>query len=76
MSIRYIKGFDGLRGVSIIFVLLTHLGFYSLLPNNDFIKLRLWQLISGFTGVFIFFVISGFLITLLLVHEKQIRGRN
>lgn len=75
MSIQYIKGFDGLRGVSIIFVLLTHLGLHDLLPNNDFIKLRLWQLISGFTGVFIFFVISGFLITVLLSEEKQTRGK-
>ncbi len=66
---KYIKGFDALRGVSIILVLLTHLGLYDLLPENNFFKERLWLLISGTTGVQIFFTLSGFLITKILLSE-------
>jgi peptidoglycan/LPS O-acetylase OafA/YrhL len=51
----YCKSFDGLRGVSIILVLLMH----GQLLNDGF----------GFVGVNTFFVLSGFLITCLLVEE-------
>jgi peptidoglycan/LPS O-acetylase OafA/YrhL len=67
---KYIKGFDGLRAVSILFVLLTHLGLSSHFDNHSFLKTN-YNLISGSTGVMIFFTISGFLITLLLLHEKH-----
>lgn len=53
---------DGLRGVAILFVLAGHSG--------DVI----WDRIHG-TGVPIFFVNSGFLITLLLLKELSKRGR-
>jgi peptidoglycan/LPS O-acetylase OafA/YrhL len=49
---------DGLRGVAILLVLAFHLG---LLPG-------------GFLGVDIFFVLSGFLITSLLLEEWQVNG--
>jgi peptidoglycan/LPS O-acetylase OafA/YrhL len=66
---KYIKGFDSLRGVSIIFVLLTHLGLRRLLPDTFFVQERIWKIISGTTGVQIFFTLSGFLITRILLHE-------
>lgn len=66
---KYIKGFDTLRGISIIFVLLSHLGLYHSLPENDFLRERVWLLMSGTTGVQIFFTLSGFLITKILLHE-------
>ena len=51
---------DGLRGISILLVLLLHLGF---------------SVVSGgFLGVDVFFVLSGFLITSLLVQEANTRG--
>ena len=50
---------DGLRGVAILLVLLTHT---SLLPN-------------GFMGVDLFFVLSGFLITTFLYEEYGGGGR-
>src|SRR6516225_3963556 len=49
---------DGLRGVAILLVLAYHLGL----------------LTAGFLGVDVFFVLSGFLITGLLVEEWQRRG--
>lgn len=53
---KYFKFIDGLRGVSILFVL-----FYHINP----------QIFSGgFIGVDIFFVISGFLITKKILSEK------
>ena len=51
---------EGLRGVAILFVLLFHAG----LP-----------LAGGFVGVDVFFVISGFLITGLLLRERERTGR-
>lgn len=51
---------DGVRGISILLVLMLHLGF-------SFIR-------GGFLGVDIFFVLSGFLITSLLVQEANTKG--
>lgn len=56
-----IPGLDGLRAVAIVAVLLFHLD-----PR--------W-LPGGFLGVDVFFVISGFLITTLLVREHAREGR-
>lgn len=71
---RYIKGFDALRAISITLVLTSHLGLFLILPENTFIRERLWLLISGTTGVQIFFTISGFLITSILLKEKERNG--
>jgi peptidoglycan/LPS O-acetylase OafA/YrhL len=54
----YRRWLDGLRGVAILLVLMFHL---QLAPG-------------GYLGVDIFFVISGFLITTLLVEEWERRG--
>ncbi len=54
-------GLDGLRALAVIAVLIYHAQ-YSLLPG-------------GFLGVEIFFVISGYLITSLLLKEWQQSGR-
>ncbi len=67
---KYIKGYDSLRAVSIILVLSSHLGLYALLPQYDYIQERIWPIISGTTGVQIFFTLSGFLITKILIAEK------
>lgn len=68
MSITRIKGLDGVRGISIILVILAHLGVFEVLPiEYEF-------LISGRTGVEIFFVLSGYLITHLLIIECNSNG--
>jgi peptidoglycan/LPS O-acetylase OafA/YrhL len=71
---KYVKSFDGLRGISIIFVLLNHLGITLLLPQRNFIMQRVWPLFAGVTGVNIFFAISGFLITSILLKEMNGSG--
>ncbi len=59
-GIRYIPAIDGLRAVAVIAVLLYHLGF-------DWIP-------GGFLGVDLFFVISGYVITRLLLDSIQRSG--
>jgi peptidoglycan/LPS O-acetylase OafA/YrhL len=60
-SLPYLPGLDGLRALAVLAVLLFH-GRASLLPG-------------GFLGVDVFFVISGFIITRLLLNEWQTTGR-
>ncbi len=73
-ALKYIKGFDGLRAISIIMVFVTHLGFIEAIANPVY-NWRVSMLCSGNTGVNIFFVLSGFLITRILLREKLITGR-
>jgi len=73
-TMTYIKGFDGLRAISILLVLAAHLGLESILKPLPMLG-QYYNLISGNTGVMIFFTISGFLITSLLLTEKKNTGR-
>jgi len=60
----HLPGLDGLRGVSIIIVIMSH--FFMHTPYT--------KSIAGSIGVWTFFVISGFLITTLLIKEKVTTG--
>jgi peptidoglycan/LPS O-acetylase OafA/YrhL len=60
-SLQYLPGLDGLRAIAVVAVLLFHAGF-TWIPG-------------GYLGVEVFFVISGYLITLLLVSEFERTGR-
>jgi peptidoglycan/LPS O-acetylase OafA/YrhL len=53
----YMPGLDGLRAISILIVLVAHLGFEKIVP--------------GGLGVTVFFFVSGFLITRILVGEQN-----
>jgi peptidoglycan/LPS O-acetylase OafA/YrhL len=53
----YMPGLDGLRAISILIVLTAHVGFDKIVP--------------GGLGVTIFFFVSGFLITRILVGEQN-----
>jgi peptidoglycan/LPS O-acetylase OafA/YrhL len=55
------RGLDGLRGVAVILVIIFHSG--------------LDWLPGGFLGVSVFFTLSGFLITSLLINECENSGR-
>ena len=56
----YLPHLDGVRGISILLVVLSHAG--------------LGHIIPGGLGVTIFFFISGFLITSLLRQEREVSG--
>ena len=60
-SLRYLPGLDGLRAVAVIAVILYH-------ANKSWLS-------GGFLGVEVFFVISGYLITMLLINESQENGK-
>jgi len=59
--VPYLPGLDGLRAIAVTAVLVYH-------ANHEWLS-------GGFLGVEVFFVISGYLITLLLLSEKERSGR-
>ena len=61
VAARHVPELDGLRGIAIIVVLIHH-------------QLTAFSLKGGFLGVDLFFVLSGFLITGLLVSEFDYTG--
>jgi peptidoglycan/LPS O-acetylase OafA/YrhL len=65
----YRPALDGVRAVAIVMVLLVHTGAF-LVPGSDDHVLP-----GGALGVDLFFVLSGFLITSLLVNEFEGTGR-
>ncbi len=69
---KRIPSLDGLRAVSVFLVVALHtLQRYSLSHHVSFVW---YALFNGGDGVFIFFEISGFLITSLLLEEYNKRG--
>jgi peptidoglycan/LPS O-acetylase OafA/YrhL len=60
-----IQSLDGLRAISIMIVMLAHFNHFWHLKVLDYL------VNAGIVGVYVFFVISGFLITTLLVKEKN-----
>jgi peptidoglycan/LPS O-acetylase OafA/YrhL len=61
VRLAYVPALDGLRGIAILLVMVWHTGV-------PFLK-------GGYIGVDIFFVLSGFLITALLLQEYDHSGR-
>lgn len=58
---HYIPALDGLRAISVLFVVLRHFD--------------ITRLVSANLGVTIFFFISGFIITRLMIHEYIMSGK-
>ena len=56
-SLNYMPGLDGLRAIAVVAVIIYH-------ANKSWLT-------GGFLGVEVFFVISGYLITLLLITESE-----
>ncbi len=56
----HVAGLDGIRAIAVVLVIVFHLG-----PG---------ALVGGYLGVDVFFVVSGFLITTLLLREKDASG--
>src|ERR1700743_793387 len=61
----YYPSIDGLRGVAILSVVLRHFSLNS--------AWGVW--VDGTIGIHIFFIISGFLITTLLLKERVLNGK-
>lgn len=59
----FFPALDGLRAFSVLAVILTHM------------HSRAWDGFSGGSGVYAFFVLSGFLITTLLSRQRRASGR-
>ena len=62
-----VPSLNGLRAVSIFIVILSHVFIHAQIPES-------YLPLAGPTGVDVFFVISGFLITLLLLREQKRAG--
>jgi peptidoglycan/LPS O-acetylase OafA/YrhL len=60
----YRPGFDGLRGIGFLLVVTAHVP-----------AVALFTYLQGWTGVWVFFAISGYLVTMLLLREEKSRGR-
>ena len=59
-KVPYLPGLDGMRAIAVVAVMIYH-------ANSSWLK-------GGFIGVEVFFVISGYLITLLLIAEHEKTG--
>src|SRR3954469_6337505 len=55
---------DGMRGIGFLLVITAHI------PS-----VPLFGYLQGWSAVWVFFVISGYLVTMLLMREEQSRGR-
>ena len=61
-TLAYRPELDGIRAIAILLVLAQHIN----LPNST---------LAGMVGVNLFFVLSGYLITSLLLREREVTGR-
>jgi peptidoglycan/LPS O-acetylase OafA/YrhL len=59
---------DGVRGIAVVLVMLVHAG------NALWLDAQTWLAQGGALGVHLFFVLSGFLITTVLLDEADRRG--
>ena len=65
---KHIKALDGIRGLAIVMVLMRHFGFDVLIPRGTFEGAVYDVLGFGWCGVDLFFCLSGFLITGILLR--------
>ena len=72
-SDKMIPSLSGLRAIAIFLVIASHILVGITTPS--WLKTLLYPIATGKTGVRLFFVISGFLITWLMLVEKRERGR-
>ena len=71
MRLKYLKELDGIRGLAALMVMYFH--FFSGIHSNNSVVINflLKTSVFGQTGVILFFVLSGFLITRILLSAKD-----
>lgn len=76
-SPRYFQNLDGLRFFAFLVVFISHATLFLGYKNNSntFSIIERYVLVNGDIGVAFFFVLSGFLITYLLLKEKRAHGK-
>jgi peptidoglycan/LPS O-acetylase OafA/YrhL len=62
---------DGLRGIAVVAVIFNHFGPRALPDGSWWMAPIVWFSLLGWTGVDLFFVLSGFLITGILLRHKD-----
>lgn len=75
MTASRIAGFDGLRAVSVGMVIATHAGLTRWLEHHGVLNDTTRTAFTGYTGVQVFFLLSGFIITHLMMQEHLATGR-
>ena len=68
-----ILGLDGIRAFAALSVIMSHLGIYNWLHNSGIVDKSITRSLDGVQA---FFVISGFLITYLLIEEYTKTGES
>jgi peptidoglycan/LPS O-acetylase OafA/YrhL len=74
----YLRNLDSIRFIAALIVFMQHgfSGCYKFLPGQGGFLMKVLSVFStGGTGVSIFFVLSGFLITYLLISEYEVTGK-
>jgi peptidoglycan/LPS O-acetylase OafA/YrhL len=66
MSSKHVPSLNGLRAISIVFVIIGHIGYRSFNWADS---------PGGQLGVNVFFIVSGFLITMLMLDEENLNGK-
>ena len=73
--IRHLPFLDGLRAIAVLMVIGVHFPYMTGVPGSK----TLWSfdqaIRGGFIGVDLFFVLSGFLITRILLRQRMQKGR-
>jgi peptidoglycan/LPS O-acetylase OafA/YrhL len=77
---RIFPNLNGLRTIAAIAVVIYHIVFlnrnsWGEFSSSEFFRKLLIIVSRGHHAIELFFIISGFLITYLLIHEKELRGR-
>ncbi|MEI6042445.1 MAG: acyltransferase [bacterium] len=73
----YFENLDGLRFIAFFAVFISHASLFLGYDNNSYFYqlFKKYILVNGDVGVSFFFVLSGFLITYLLIREKDNNGK-
>lgn len=67
---RYYKELDGVRAVAALMIMFCHFFLYANSENDIFLMIKKMS-VFGQTGVSLFFVLSGFLISRILINTKE-----